>query len=109
MEWMMIIPMRSHIDHERAMLLYRRGLSDQQIARVLEVGNSSVARWRWANDLPTNNPIPKRGGPVSVWTCLPKQQAERVLKCLFLFDRAARQQGSGINILDTLRGIGEAV
>ena len=44
----------AHIDHEKALQLWRDGLLDSQIAKELGCTKSSVWGWRQRNDLPTN-------------------------------------------------------
>jgi transposase len=44
----------STVDTAKVMPLYKQGLSDQEIQRIIGVGASTNARWRKENNLPSH-------------------------------------------------------
>ena len=45
---------RHEVDHKKAMRLYKRGLSDLNIADLMGVSKGDVFRWRQENHMPSN-------------------------------------------------------
>lgn len=52
---------RHEVDEEKAMKLYKRGLSDLNVADLLGVSKGDVYRWRMEHNLPSNM-LKRKGG-----------------------------------------------